>query len=243
MEYHPVYFVSLGPGDAGLVTLKSLHVLQQADRIYCPATGAKTGKEVSRAAGLLRELKIDKEISTFLLPMDKDRRKAMEVYRRMFGEIRQEYRKGKRIAVAVEGDAGIYASIHYVLDALREDGIPVEQLPGIPSFIASGAAARLHLVSGQEKLVVIPGDITATELDAYLHTGHVLAVMKLSRCADVVRNYITHHPEYEYHYFENVSTEKEYHTCDTEELAEKEFPYFSLMVILNGQARKGNTPE
>ena len=27
----PIYFVSLGPGDAELITLKSLHALQQAD--------------------------------------------------------------------------------------------------------------------------------------------------------------------------------------------------------------------
>lgn len=31
---HPIYFVSLGPGDAELITLKSLHALQQADIIY-----------------------------------------------------------------------------------------------------------------------------------------------------------------------------------------------------------------
>ena len=35
---HPIYFVSLGPGDAELITLKSLHALQQADIIYCPST-------------------------------------------------------------------------------------------------------------------------------------------------------------------------------------------------------------
>lgn len=29
----PIYFVSLGPGDAELITLKSLHALQQADII------------------------------------------------------------------------------------------------------------------------------------------------------------------------------------------------------------------
>lgn len=51
--------------------------------------------------------------------------------------MRLEQKAGKRLAVAVEGDAGIYASVHYVLDLLEENGIPVEQLPGIPSFIAA----------------------------------------------------------------------------------------------------------
>ena len=30
--------------------------------------------------------------------------------------MRLEQKAGKRLAVAVEGDAGIYASVHYVLD-------------------------------------------------------------------------------------------------------------------------------
>lgn len=188
---------------------------------------------MSRAAGLLHELGIEKSIRLFSLPMSKDRTEAMKVYRQIFQEIQQEQAAGKQIAVAVEGDAGIYASIHYVLDFLKDDGVPVEQLPGIPSFIASGAAAQLHLISQEERLVVIPGNVTSEELDRYLGSKHVPVIMKLSHCADVVRSYMQLHPEYSYHYFENVSTDKEYHSCNAEELEDKEFPYFSLMVILN----------
>ena len=54
------------------------------------------------------------------------------------------------------------------LDLLEENGIPVEQLPGIPSFIAAEAAAKLHLISQKERLVIIPGNITSDELDMYL---------------------------------------------------------------------------
>ena len=81
---YPVRFVSLGPGDAELITLKSLHALQQADIIYCPSTVLKTGKTMSRAATLLHELGIDKSIRLFSLPMSKDRTKAMKVYMQIF---------------------------------------------------------------------------------------------------------------------------------------------------------------
>lgn len=234
---HPVRFVSLGPGDAELITLKSLHALQQADIVYYPSTVMKTGKKTSRAATLLRELGIWESIRPFSLPMSKDRTQAMAVYRTAFQEIQQEQQAGKRIAVAVEGDASIYASIHYVLDFLEESGAPVEQLPGIPSFIAASAAAKLHLISQGERLVVIPGNVTSDELDTYLNHHHVPVIMKLSQCADTVRNYMKCHPEYGYHYFENVSTAGEYHSYCREELKEKKFPYFSLMIILNEQAR------
>lgn len=98
------------------------------------------------------------------------------------------------MAVAVEGDAGIYASVHYVLDLLEENGIPVEQLPGIPSFIAAEAAAKLHLISQKERLVIIPGNITSDELDMYLSHHHVPVIMKLSQCADIVQDYMESHP-------------------------------------------------
>ena len=38
--------------------------------------------------------------------------------------MRLEQKAGKRLAVAVEGDAGIYASVHYVLDLLEEKWNP-----------------------------------------------------------------------------------------------------------------------
>lgn len=120
----PIYFVSLGPGDAELITLKSLHALQQADIIYCPSTVREPDKILSRAATLLHKLGIKGDIHLFSLPMSKDRTKAIKVYRQLFEEMRLEQKAGKRLAVAVEGDAGIYASVHYVLDLLEENGIP-----------------------------------------------------------------------------------------------------------------------
>ena len=72
----PIYFVSLGPGDAELITLKSLHALQQADIIYCPSTVREPDKILSRAATLLHKLGIKGDIHLFSLPMSKDRTKS-----------------------------------------------------------------------------------------------------------------------------------------------------------------------
>lgn len=238
----PIYFVSLGPGDAELITLKSLHALQQADIIYCPSTVREPDKILSRAATLLHKLGIKGDIHLFSLPMSKDRTKAIKVYRQLFEEMRLEQKAGKRLAVAVEGDAGIYASVHYVLDLLEENGIPVEQLPGIPSFIAAEAAAKLHLISQKERLVIIPGNITSDELDMYLSHHHVPVIMKLSQCADHSTGlHGVPPPQYSYHYFENISTAEEYHSSHQAELKRRVFPYFSLMIIFNEQTRKDDS--
>nr|MDC1727438.1 precorrin-2 C(20)-methyltransferase [Phocaeicola vulgatus] len=111
----------------------------------------------------------------------------------------------------------------------------------IPSFIAAEAAAKLHLISQKERLVIIPGNITSDELDMYLSHHHVPVIMKLSQCADIVQDYMESHPQYSYHYFENISTAEEYHSSHQAELKRRVFPYFSLMIIFNEQTRKDDS--
>ena len=41
---YPICFVSLGPGDPELITLKGLKALQNADCIFCPETRTTSGR-------------------------------------------------------------------------------------------------------------------------------------------------------------------------------------------------------
>ena len=78
---YPICFVSLGPGDPELITLKGLKKLRQAEIIYCPATMNKNGQLLSRAARIIEELGIgESAIRLFTLPMSKDRTEAWKVY-------------------------------------------------------------------------------------------------------------------------------------------------------------------
>lgn len=77
---HPIHFVSLGPGDPELITLKGLKALQKADIIYCPATRGKLGI-ISRATDILKALGVDESsIHPFILPMSKQRADALNAY-------------------------------------------------------------------------------------------------------------------------------------------------------------------
>lgn len=229
---YPIHFVSLGPGEPELITVKGLRILQQADRIYYPATAGKEGKTVSRAAAILRTLGIaSSPLRPFFLPMHTDRTEADKAYDALFSEVSAAYEEGLRIVIVAEGDAGFYSSIQYVYDRLAATGIEVKRMAGIPAFIAAGALAGLHIVKQQERLIVIPGRISAGELEEKMKEGYVLVIMKLSSCIEAVHACIKKHPERQYHYFENVGTENEYYTCDPVVVRQKQFPYFSLMII------------
>lgn len=227
-----ITFVSLGPGEPELITVKGLKTLQQADQIFCPATLTPSGKQVSRAANILKALEIEEhKIRPFVLPMSKDRQKAIEAYDQLLVDAANSLHERKKVVIVAEGDAGFYTSIQYIYHQLEKEHIEVKRVPGIPAFIAAGATGGLHIVKQEERLMVIPGTATADELDQFIRQGYNLVIMKLSACIEAVHECIRRHPETHFHYFENVGTEKEKYISDPEIIAQTNFPYFSLLII------------
>lgn len=227
-----ITFVSLGPGEPELITVKGLKTLQQADQIFCPATLTPSGKQVSRAANILKALEIEgHKIRPFVLPMSKDRQKAIEAYDQLLVDAANSLHEGKKVVIVAEGDAGFYTSIQYIYHQLEKEHIEVKRVPGIPAFIAAGATGGLHIVKQEERLMVIPGTATADELDQFIRQGYNLVIMKLSACIEAVHECIRRHPETHFHYYENVGTEKEKYISDPEIIAQTNFPYFSLLII------------
>ena len=250
----PIYFVSLGPGDPELITVKGLKILQQSDVIFCPATQTPGGTICSRSADIVRALQIDTEkIRMFVLPMRKERSETWKVYDRLAEEAMPFHAKEMRVAIVAEGDAGFYTSIQYIYTKFETGQIPVRRIAGIPAFIAAGASGGLHIVKQEERLVVIPGNATLEELENYWDGNYTIVIMKLSACMEVVRQYIDRHPDAVFpvpaggpgpaadrgqrhpdavfHYFENIGTEKEYYTSDPSQIRQTKFPYFSLIII------------
>ena len=133
----PIQFVSLGPGEAELITLKGLKALQNADCIFCPETPVRDGHSLSRAADIMLRLDIPaNRIRRFSLPMSKQRTDALNAYDQVYAAALSLHHAGKKVAIVAEGDAGFYSSVHYIYEKLQAAGIPVEQIAGIPAFIA-----------------------------------------------------------------------------------------------------------
>ena len=227
-----IYFVSLGPGDPELITVKGLKRLQQSDVIFCPATRTQGGAVYSRSADIVRALQIDAEkIKTFVLPMRKERSETWKVYDQLAEDAARLYAEGLKVAIVAEGDAGFYTSIQYIYSKFEAKQIPIRRIAGIPAFIAAGATGGLHIVKQEERLVVIPGNAEPDELMRYLKDNYTIVIMKLSACIEAVHQCIDRCPEANFHYFENIGTENEYYTSDPVRIRQTKFPYFSLIII------------
>lgn len=229
-----ITFVSLGPGDPSLITLKGLKQLQEADVIYAPSTQLKSGKVSSRAFDIITSLGVDgAKIKLFDVPMSKNREMAIQAYKEVSELVYQAYQEGLQVAISAEGDAGFYSSSHYVTESLKLKGVEVDKIPGIPAFIASGALAHLHIAKQEEELHVVPGILTLEELTHKLNAGHAVVVMKASQCEEEIKQATKEFPNAYFHYFENVGLPTEFYTQDISTILARKFPYFSLLIIKN----------
>ncbi len=224
--------VSLGPGDPGLVTLKALKTLQEVEIIYCPATQSD-GKLSSRAKDILDEIGIEgQKTRFFFVPMSKDRTFAEKVYTDIASEIAGCYNAGQSVAFVAEGDSGFYSSVHYISDKLGEMKIPVRHIAGVPAFIACGALAGIHVVKQDERLLVFPSTASTEEIALEVEAGKSVVVMKLSQQREMIKEAVKMLPDGQFHYFENIGIAgKEFYTNNREEILDRSFPYFSLLII------------
>ena len=155
-----LYMVSLGPGDIELLTLKALNAFSSCDAICVPTksedntfTKSITYKIVSEA---LQRLNIEKSIIPVYSPMrfnPEDWQDEAEI-------ILQACKENDTVCFVTLGDAGIYSSIYYLLDIIKEKNLPLyencEVIAGVTSFSAASAEVKKALCLGDEALLIKP---------------------------------------------------------------------------------------
>ncbi len=161
--------VGVGPGDPGLLTLRALSVLRQADHVLAPVMAPDA---VGRAEAVVRQAA--PEVAVERLPFailgdEAARAGAHEAAARRIVELLDG---GARVAFVTLGDPNVYSTFHHLARSVRQlrpDAV-VTSIPGIMAFQELAAASgtmvldsgeRLYLVSavdGAEALVHALGD-------------------------------------------------------------------------------------
>ena len=120
-----VYFVGAGSGAADLITVRGMHMLQQADVIIY--AGSLVNPQ------LLEYARADCEIHN-------SARLTLEEVLKLMQEAQTQ---GKMLVRLHTGEPSIYGAVREQMDALDELGIPYESCPGVSAFC--GAASALNL--------------------------------------------------------------------------------------------------
>jgi len=171
-----LYGVGVGPGDPELLTLKAVRILQSVPVVAYPATPQGSAQARNIAAAWLegqREIPIT-------MPCMLDRGPVNQGYDEAAVLIAQELETGHDVAILCEGDPLFYGSFSYLLQRLGER-FPCVVIPGINSVSASAAAAAMPLITGEQRLTVIPATAGDDALrQALLHSDSV-AILKPGR--------------------------------------------------------------
>lgn len=201
--------------------------LQAADEIYC------LGEAAHRIVAALPEgTHLAQRCQILEIPMSSDRTEAIRYYEQLATRLLDQQGRGLACSVVTIGDAGTYATVQYLADLLRQAGAEMEVVPGIPYYIAAAAAFGQGLVRQDESLLVLSKVSRESQLREALAQGHTVVVMKLSRCADIVREVIAE-GDYPFIYVEHLGNPAlELLSSDLETLLTRQpIPYFSLIII------------
>lgn len=174
----------------------------------------------------------DSQLALYDLPMSKNRDGAQDAYGDVARAIIEERRGGseRQIAVVAEGDSGFYSSSAYIGDLLVSEGLELKQLAGVPAFIACNALLGGQLVCLEEQLRVIPGQATEFEWSEAWNSPHSIVIMKGSLCQDEILRAMEQYPKRQWSYYEYVGYDREWVSSDINEIKERTFPYFSIII-------------
>ncbi|MCB1776197.1 MAG: precorrin-2 C(20)-methyltransferase [Candidatus Competibacteraceae bacterium] len=171
-----LYGVGVGPGDPELLTLKAVRTLQSVPVVAYPATPQGSAQARDIAAQWLdgqREIPIT-------MPCMLDRGPVNQGYDEAALVIADELSAGNDVAILCEGDPLFYGSFSYLLHRLG-DRFPCVVIPGINSVSASAAAAAIPLMTGEQRLTVIPATADDEVIRHALFNSDSVAILKPGR--------------------------------------------------------------
>ena len=132
-----IWFVGAGPGDPGLITVKGMTLLQDAD-VLIYAGSLVNPELVSKSKAAIKLDSWGMELNDIV------------------GTMSIHAQAGKKVVRLHSGDPSLYGAIIEQIDELNKQGIEVEVVPGVSSLFAASAAlgTQLTLRGVSESLIV-----------------------------------------------------------------------------------------
>lgn len=180
-----VYLIGAGPGDPGLITVKGLTYLRQADVVlYDRLVHPQLLDEVAAAAELI------------------DVGKEPKLHRRPQNEINDlliaKAREGKTVVRLKGGDPFVFGRGGEEAQALAEAGIPFEVVPGVTSAIAVPAYAGIPVTHRDfaSTFTVVTGHTcgpdSRMDWEALPRAGTLVFLMGVRHLPEIVQQLVAH---------------------------------------------------
>ena len=223
--------IGLGPGDPELITLKALHTIQRADCIFVPKSDTK---EDSLALEIVKDYVKGKRVIEQVYPMTKDKETLNTAWLKAAEEIHTEVKNGYDAVYLTLGDPMTFSTYIYLLRHLNTmlPAQAIHTIPGITSYNAAACVANYPLLTGDERLAVIPIPKDITELRPILESFDTVVLMKVAKNLDEVVQLLEDMKLSENALFASYIGQKNaYLTCDIVSLKGSGRGYMSVLIV------------
>jgi len=189
MRIRKLYGIGVGPGDPELLTLKAYRILKEVDMIVAPKS-----REDKRSLALLTIEGIIKERGNGLIvvepvfPMTKDRDKLEQYWEKARDAVlaRAEGKGCETVAFVTLGDPSMYSTFYRFMDIFKDVVDEIEVVPGVTSFSACSAIAKVPVAEGNEIVSIVP-DVKTQNALRVIENSDSLIFLK-PKNMDVIEN-------------------------------------------------------
>lgn len=220
------YGVGLGPGDPGLVTIKALQTLKDADVIFTAVSGQSENSVSASIINALPDIRAARMELVFAMKTDWNARLSRIGHNADI--ILEHLKRGLDCVFATIGDPMTYSTCSYLVRALlqREPGLRTKFVPGVNSWSALAAAAGQPLVEDEQELRIIPAFRSAV-LERDNTPGVTSVYLKTYHSRDAV---LGHNDGKAIIYGERLGLEDEFITSSPSEVAGRPPEYLSMII-------------
>lgn len=167
----------VGPGDAGLVTVKALEAIKEAGMVLVPHS--RDGRP-SVAEKIIRAHFPDIRTYPIVFPMTNDGEKRDKLLEEQLIALRPEWEKAESVLLPVIGDSILYATGAYLYDVWKKlsPELALELIPGISAYQFAASKIPSFTAMGDDNFAIISGTSSPEKIIAALSAADSAALYK-----------------------------------------------------------------
>ncbi len=236
-----LYGVSLGPGDPGLITRKAWELLNaDADWVY--PVRKKGGKSYALAIVQASGLAVPEPSQALVFPMTHDVDILARYWLQAAEVVVDKLRQGRDVVFLVEGDASTFSTFQHLAKTViaLDAGAEVVTIPGVTSFNAAAARARMPLADTDDTVAIIPAGYGLQMIERLLDDFDTLVLLKVKPLLDDILALLARRQLSDQACFiEKAGSSEEKIVHNIQSLKGEKVNYLSLILVHNSQRKRG----
>ena len=155
-----LYMVSLGAGDAELITIKALKALQNSDAICVPTKSIDGSFTKSLTYKIVKTLMDEHNFTKHIVPVYTPMHFKEEDWQNQVDILTSTLDNVDTISFVTLGDAGVYSTVYYLLEIIKKQDRKLyddaEVIAGVTSFSQASAKVKKPLCIGDSSFSIVP---------------------------------------------------------------------------------------